>query len=63
MTFCAKCGIIDVMIGQRQWRYFYLGGEKMIWEDMSYNKLDFPFSLQIEEEINEYKPVEEEEDN
>ena len=35
----------------------------MIWEDMSYNKLDFPFSLQIEEEINEYKPVEEEEDN
>lgn len=34
----------------------------MIWEDMSYNKLDFPFSLQNEEEEDEYK-VEEEEDN
>lgn len=34
----------------------------MIWEDMSYNKLDFPFVLQIEEEENEYK-AEEEEDN
>lgn len=37
----------------------------MIWEDMSYNQLDFPFALQIEkeeEETNEY-PVEVEEDN
>ena len=35
----------------------------MIWEDMSYNKLDFPFSLQSEEvyeEEVEYKPEEEE---
>lgn len=39
----------------------HIGGEKMIWEDMSYNKLDFPFALQIEEEEVEYK-VEEEED-
>lgn len=34
----------------------------MIWEDMSYNQLDFPFALQIEEENFEYK-AEEEEDN
>lgn len=36
----------------------------MIWEDMSYNKLDFPFALQIEKEegTNEYE-VEVEEDN
>ena len=28
----------------------------MIWEDMSYNKLDFPFALQTEEdEKEEYK--------
>lgn len=28
---------------------------EVIWEDMSYNQLDFPFALQIEEEeINEY---------
>lgn len=33
----------------------------MIWEDMSYNRLDFPFALQIEEEV-EYK-AEKEEDN
>lgn len=42
-----------------------MGGEKMIWEDMSYNQLDFPFALQIEkeeEETNEYA-VEVEEDN
>ena len=32
----------------------------MIWEDMSYNQLDFPFVLQIEEEENEYKSKEEE---
>lgn len=32
----------------------------MIWEDMSYNKLDFPFILPIEEEENEYKAEEEE---
>lgn len=33
----------------------------MIWEDMSYNKLDFPFALQIEEEQEvEYKAEEEE---
>lgn len=38
------------------------GGEKMIWEDMSYNKLDFPFILSIEEEEVEYK-AKEEEDN
>lgn len=34
----------------------------MIWEDMSYNQLNFPFALQIEEEEVEYK-VEEEEVN
>ena len=37
----------------------------MIWEDMSYNKLDFPFALQTEKEeegINEYS-LEVEEDN
>lgn len=32
----------------------------MIWEDMSYNKLNFPFVLQIEEEEVEYKAEEEE---
>lgn len=33
----------------------------MIWEDMSYNKLDFPFSLQEEEDEEiEYKAEEEE---
>lgn len=32
----------------------------MIWEDMSYNQLDFPFVLQIEKEENEYKAEEEE---
>ena len=36
------------------------GGEEMIWEDMSYNKLDFPFALQVEEEEVEYKAEEEE---
>lgn len=39
------------------------GGEKMIWEDMSYNRLDLLFALQIEEEQEvEYKAEEEEED-
>lgn len=33
----------------------------MIWEDMSYNKLDFPFSLPNEEE--EIEDNTEEEDN
>lgn len=32
----------------------------MIWEDMSYNKLDFPFALQEEEESSKYKAEEEE---
>lgn len=32
----------------------------MIWEEMSYNKLVFPFALQIEEEEDEYKTEEEE---
>ena len=33
----------------------------MIWEDMSYNRLDLPFVLQIEEEQEvEYKAEEEE---
>ena len=32
----------------------------MIWEDMSYNKLDFPFVLQIEDEEVEYKAEEKE---
>lgn len=33
----------------------------MIWEDMSYNRLDFPFALQIEEgQEVEYKAEEEE---
>lgn len=32
----------------------------MIWEDMSYNKLDLPFDLQVEDEEVEYKAEEEE---
>lgn len=35
----------------------------MIWEDMSYNKLNFPFVLQEDEEFNNKYKAEEEEDN
>lgn len=40
----------------------HIGGEEMIWEDMSYNKLDFPFSLQSEED-EEIEDKIEEDDN